>query len=460
MKPTIGWFCESLHAAAPGLISGMELGPISIDTRTIQAGDTFWALVSQRDGHDFIPVAFDRGAKSAVVSTAWLRSDLSAPYRGRVIAVEDTSAALTTAASMWRALLPCPVLGITGTNGKTSTKDCILHIVRESLVAVGTGGNYNNEIGVPLTLLSIPSNAGLAVVEMGASHPGDISYLCNIANPTMGLVTSIGRAHLEGFGSPEAIAATKGELYDYLSTGGLAFVPCDDALCVAESAMCRNRIGYGFDRMSRSWTGEFHLGEDLRFDELGRAQFRFDGQPIALSIPGRPAALSALAALTVAAQLGVAPAAAQSAVHGWTATRGRTSIQALGKIVLMDDSYNANPTSMRAALETLCHLAGRRRVAVLGDMNELGSYAEDEHRKLGETVAHLGIQSAVFLGRYASVAAEAAQGAMTEVHAYPTYDELDAELPDLIRDGDAVLVKGSRSMKLERAIETLKRVFA
>lgn len=460
MKPTIAWFSKNLTGVSSALNAAMDLGPISIDTRTLREGDTFWALKSQRDGHDFVAAAFERGAKAAVVNLEWRNSEAAAPFRDRLIGVPDSLSALTQAAELWRHAFPCPVLGITGTNGKTSTKDFILHLLAGHLKAIGTQGNFNNEIGVPLTLLSIPANADLAIIEMGASHPGDIAYLCGIARPTHGLVTSIGRAHLEGFGSPEAIAATKGELYHEIAETGIAFVPADDAQCVDQAAMCRNKIGYGFGSLPGRGFREVYSGNQLTFDGFGRAQFEFAGLTMKLSVPGRPAALSALAALAVASHFGIDPQQCQMAVGSWQATRGRTEIQFVGNILLMDDSYNANPSSMRAALETLSHLTGKRHIAILGDMNELGAYADAEHRSLGQELSEFGITAGIFVGAYAGLAAEAAVRSKVMAVSFKGFEEFSAELPHLIQDGDAVLVKGSRSMKLERVVEMLKRIFA
>ena len=186
-----------------------ELGPISIDTRTLARGDTFWALKGERDGHDFVTDAFAKGAKAAVVNQSWLNVARAPAIREKLITVADTKFALTEAGRAWRAALNCPVIGITGTNGKTSTKDLILKLLSLRYAATGTQGNLNNEIGVPLTLLAVPGESQVLVVEMGASHVGEVADLCRISRPTHGLVTSIGKAHLAGFGDLEGVVKTK-----------------------------------------------------------------------------------------------------------------------------------------------------------------------------------------------------------------------------------------------------------
>ncbi len=457
--PTVGWLCQTLDGEHAALAPELPLGPIAIDTRTLTSGDTFWALPGGNDGHSYVAAAFAKGAKAAVVKTEWFQSELAAPFRPRLIVVPDTHTALTKAAVAWRACWTFPVLGITGTNGKTSTKDLLLHLLEDRVKATGTQGNFNNEIGVPLTLLATPLDIELAVVEMGASHAGDIAYLCNLARPTHGLVTSIGRAHLLGFGDLETVARTKGELYDAVAVAGTALVPTDDALCVTEAAACRTRIGYGFQPPPASWDGAFHAGETLAYNDAGQARFCFHGTEFALGVPGWPAALSALAALTVAHTLGIETRACREAVLSWNGVHGRLEVIAVGKATLVDDSYNANPTSMRAALETLSLLKSARRVAILGDMNELGAHADAEHRSLGRDTANYQVALALFVGEHAPLAAEAAQAAGIEAQAFRTYEELAPALAAYLRDGDAILVKGSRSMRLERAARDVKEIF-
>jgi UDP-N-acetylmuramoyl-tripeptide--D-alanyl-D-alanine ligase len=458
--PTIGWFSKTIGAPSPSLLSNLSLGPISIDTRTLTEGDTFWAIKSARDGHSFVSEAFSRGAKAAVVEKAWAETEAAASFQDRLIGVENTRDALRAAAEAWRMTFGFPVIGITGTNGKTSTKDLIVRVLSQKFDAHGTPGNFNNEIGVPLTLLGTSAGSDIALIEMGASHGGEIFDLCQICKPTHGLVTSIGRAHLAGFGNIEVVAQTKGALYDYVATSGVAFVPTDDDLCRAESALNRRKIGYGFNKQPLDWIAEFHRGESLTFDSDGCGHFQLEGTEITLSIPGRPAALSALAALTVAQSFGLLPHECTEAIRSWQGVPGRVVILHLGEITVMDDSYNANPMSMRAALETLSFLPAKRRVAILGDMNELGNDAETDHLALGRDVKLYGIGSAVFVGDFADVAATESRSQGTESIAFADFETLDKELPSLIKAGDAVLIKGSRSMRLERVMQKLKTLFA
>ena len=458
--PTIGWLRGVLAADASALSRDLPLGPISIDTRTLLAGDTFWAIRARRDGHDFVSEAFARGAKAAVVSSEWKRSAEATPYLERLIGVSDTREALRRAATEWRTAWRFPVIGVTGSNGKTSTKELIALLLAVHMRTGSTQGNLNNDIGVPLTLLAISSDSEAAVVEMGASHAGEIADLCGICRPTHGLVTSVGRAHLEGFDSLEAVARTKGELYDFVAESGTAFVPTDDELCQAESREARHRVGYGFHPRPSDWSAEFHAGTNLCFDSLAQASFEFHRTTIQLGSAGRPAALSALAALTVAFTFNIAPEECVPVIAGWQGFRSRGEVIHTSRIVILDDSYNANPTSMRAALETLSLLRAERRVAILGDMNELGMSAEHEHRELGRELKPYGVDAAILIGEMAALAAGEARAAGLDVQTYPSFDAMGPQWLDSLRAGDAVLVKGSRSARLERVVEELKRSFA
>lgn len=458
--PTVGWLCEVLGAAPPALDPKTLLGPISIDSRSLKPGETFWALRGTRDGHEFVLDAFAKGAKLEIVNRDWWELNQSRVQGHPVIHVTDTRAALTQAGRMWRKRFSFPVIGITGTNGKTSTKDLMLRLLVLRYKTAGTKGNLNNELGVPLTLLDIPADRDMAVVEMGANHAGEIRQLCEISRPTHGLVTSIGKAHLDGFGNLATLAHAKGELYDAVAEDGVAFVPTDDELCRSEAAGNRRKIGYGFLPRPKGWSDEFHGGENLRYDDRGCASFQFDGTDIALSIPGKPPAISAIAALTVGNHFGITAEEARHAVRTWPGMHGRMNIFTVGGVTVMDDSYNANPPSMEAALETLSYLRGKRRIAILGDMNELGEFAEDEHRKLGETVAQSKVDQAIFLGPLSKHAAESASRSGVKTVYFADCDSLEPELSKLIREGDVVLIKGSRGMKLERVAEHLKKFLA
>ncbi|MDD5087781.1 MAG: UDP-N-acetylmuramoyl-tripeptide--D-alanyl-D-alanine ligase [bacterium] len=458
--PSIGWLCDTLNADAPEVSLATPLNPISIDTRTLVPGDTFWALKSNRDGHDFVPEAFRHGAQAAIVDAAWKRSAAVASFRDRLIGIADATAALAVAAKAWRETCSFPILGITGSNGKTSTKELILRLLSVRFRTGGTRGNLNNHLGVPLTLLALSRDLDAAVVEMGASFPGEIGMLCDWCRPTLGLVTSISGAHLEGFGTLETVAETKGQLYDFVAESGTAFVPTDDALCVHESSDCRKKIGYGFQPPPSHWMGTHYRGGPPTFDSMGRGEFVFQDQSIVVATPGRAAALTALAGLTAACEWGIPTGDAARIISEPSSTRGRLTVVKAGSIVILDDSYNANPASMKAALDTLTLVQAQRRVAILGDMCELGASAEDEHRRLGDDVARAGIREAIFIGDLSRIAANQASAAGVSTQWFRDAGGCETALPKLIFAGDAVLIKASRALALERIVETLKQVFA
>lgn len=458
--PTIEWLCSVLDADIPNVSRDAPLNPISIDTRTLEPGDTFWSLKSNRDGHDFVKEAFRRGARAAVVNIEWKRTQAAESFAGRLIGVGDTMSALAKAGKAWRESCSFPVIGITGSNGKTSTKDLIVRLLSIRHRTGGTRRNLNNQLGVPLTLLALPRDLDAAVIEMGASFPGEIGILCELCRPTHGLVTSISGAHLEGFGNLESVAETKGQLYDFVAKTGKAFVPTDDELCVLQSAECYTKVGYAFHAPPSSWKGKFSGGSSLTFDGMGRGKFIFQNQTITMATPGRAPALTTLAGLTVAQEFDVSLAECAEVIARHSGTRGRLDVVHAGEIVVLDDSYNANPASMRAALDTLTLIQAKRRVAILGDMCELGDFAEAEHRKLGDAVAGAGITTAIFIGELSHLAAQQARAAGVAAHWFRDVGECDAALAGIIVSGDAVLVKASRALALETVVEKLKRVFA
>jgi UDP-N-acetylmuramoyl-tripeptide--D-alanyl-D-alanine ligase len=453
ISPTLGWLARILDVDLYLLDPDLVLGPISIDTRTLQQGDTFWALSATRNGHEFVHEAIAAGAKIAVVNAEWSKSPQAAPFKNKLIAVSDTRQALIEAGKSWRTLFPFPVIGITGSNGKTSTKDLVLRLLSLKYPTAGTKGNLNNELGVPLTLLDIPLGTQIAVVEMGASNVNEIGMLCEICKPTHGLVTSIGKAHLEGFGSLSALAETKGELYDFVSESGTAFVPTDDRYCVSESSDCRSKIGFGFKDNPADWKGVYHHGENLRFDNLGMGHFLLQGIEINLGIAGRPPAISALAALAVAQEFGLSVVECRDAIREWHGVKGRTEILHLGGITVINDSYNSNPVSVRAALELLTMLPATRRIAMLGDMNELGDVAVSEHEQLGFDLADYAISKAILVGSLSQASFKAALSRGIDAVHYSSYEELEPHLTNLYQEGDVVLIKASRTMKLERVVQ-------
>jgi len=420
----------------------------SIDTRTLAPGALFVALRAERDGHDFVLDALDRGAVGALVSR---------PVEGAgLVLVDDTAAALSALGSAARdRLAGVPVVGITGSTGKTSTKD----LTAAALAAAGPVGaspvSFNNEIGVPLTLLSAPDGAAAVVAEMGARGIGHIATLCAVARPAIGVITNIGMAHAEFFGSREEVARGKGELLEALPAAGHAVLCADDDMTPglrARTAAAVLTAGFG--------PGADVRVRDLRVDEELRPAFRLDtpwGPAEVAPLPVRGAHQAGNAALAVAVA-GVAGVALDAAVAGLAAAVGSPWRMELGRspagVAVLNDAYNANPTSMAAALDALASLGGAgRRFAVLGPMAELGPHSAAEHERLAKLVAAAEVQLLVTVG--APDLARHALDAGTEAVAVDGAEAAVAALAPRLRRGDAVLVKASRVSGLERVARAL-----
>ena len=465
-------------AEIAGLVGGQLLGgdpgtvvsSYSIDTRTLRPGALFVALRAERDGHDFVGDALDRGASGALVSRLVQGIGL--------VLVDDTAAALTALGRAARDRLGRPssagggvppVVGITGSTGKTSTKD----LTAAALAPAGPVGaspvSFNNEIGVPLTLLSAPDGAVAVVVEMGARGIGHIATLAAVARPTIGVITNIGMAHAEFFGSREEVALGKGELVEALPAGGHAVLNADDDMTPG----LRARTG------AAVLTAGTSAGADVRFsavqldDEL-RPAFHLDTPWGSADVPPLPVrgahqAANAAFAVAVAGVVGLGLADALAGLAGATGSPLRMDLRrSPAGLIVLNDSYNANPTSMAAAVDSLAGLGAGRRFAVLGRMAELGPHATPEHHRLGKLVAAAGVETLVVVagapqpggpgGVSSPELAALADGARENgvealVVAHPE-EAVDALTPRL-RPGDAVLVKASRVAGLERVAAAL-----
>lgn len=453
-RPTVGWLNALLHACA----SLQEAHPlrIGIDSRKISPGDVFWALKGNRDGHEFVETAFDDGAIAAVVNRDYASDS---KFNDRLLRVDDTLDALTFAARAWRGELAGLVIGITGSVGKTTAKDYVRAAFAQSRKVNATEGNFNNEIGVPLTLLGTSSDTDVLICEMGAARVGDIAHLCSIVNPRWGLVTAIADAHMVSFGSRENVARTKRELYDHVASDGIAFVPIADERCVQASLECRTRIGFGFENPSAYWESSYVQGKGLVFDEFAQASFHVLGEHISLSIPGRPAAQAALAAMSIATYHGVTPSDAALGISQAVPTKGRATVRKFGRVTVIDDSYNASPTSMRSALETLSLRQGTRKVVVLGDMLELGEISDVSHREVISDLDRAGVSLAILVGpRFSNVAASSFTRSRLLI--YPSVEDALPNLLQLVRPDDLVLVKASRGMALDKVVSKLDEVFS
>ncbi|HUO82682.1 MAG TPA: UDP-N-acetylmuramoyl-tripeptide--D-alanyl-D-alanine ligase [Gammaproteobacteria bacterium] len=419
---------------------------VSTDTRALQRDQLFVALQGPSfDGHEFVAEAARRGAAGAVVSR--LQSSALAQ-----VEVADTRAALGKLAHAWRLQFDIPLIAVTGSNGKTTVKEMIAAILRRAGPALATRGNLNNDIGVPLTLLELRASHRAAIVEMGASHSGEIGYLTRIAAPGVGVVTNAGAAHLEGFGSTDDVARAKGELFAGLPPGAVAVINADDPYCEIwkQSAGRRRIVTFGLmhDADMRADAIEQRLGPDgarLAFDlHMPEARCRIE-----LSLAGRHNVMNAVAAAAAARAAGAALTDIQAGLAAVRQVPGRLQLRpGIGGARILDDTYNANPCSLAAALNYLTGLEGRAWV-VLGDMRELGAKAASQHAEMGALAARLGVERLYGVGPLSRHAVEAfgAGGAW-----FATTGELTERLEADLGPGVNLLVKASRGMRLERVI--------
>lgn len=433
-------------------------GAVTTDSRSIRGGELFFALKGENfDGNDFALKALDAGASRAVVTEGSVPDKTAdEEYASRIIAVPDTLKALQDLARYHRSMTfvdgkPLTVIGLTGTNGKTTTKELIKAVLSVRYNVTATEGNLNNNIGVPLTLLKINSSTQIAVVEMGASHPGDIRELVSIALPNYGLITNVGKAHLQGFGSFEGVMKTKGELYDYIQrTADRVFLNVDNPyLCrMASQRPDLLTIPYGVE-----YEGVSVLPVDAGHPYL-RMLFPSCSLELNTHLVGAYNADNVMAALAVGRQFGVALEEAAAAIAAYEPSNSRSQMVRTGSNVVIVDAYNANPTSMNAALDNMQALSAEHKVAMLGDMLELGKDSVKEHQAIVKKSA--GIFPEVYLvGPEFGKALEGCEEGTCAFHHFNTSEDLLMWLKsNPLRDA-AVLVKGSRGMRMEKVLPAL-----
>jgi UDP-N-acetylmuramoyl-tripeptide--D-alanyl-D-alanine ligase len=442
-----------------------EVRGVSTDTRQLAPGACFVALAGERfDAHDFLEPARAAGAACAVVSEGWLAAVAAGKRPGApavlpLLAVKDTLAALGLLARLHRRRFDIPVAAVTGSNGKTTTREMLGLILRTRGPALKTEGNLNNEVGVPLTLLQLAAEHRRAVVEMGMNHAGEIARLAAIVEPQLGVVTGAGPGHVEHFGSVDGVADAKAELYFALPANGVAVANADDPRMLRRAqASGRSLITFATGRGQRGDVVVLevlaHGPEGLRFT-LGLGQKEVE---VTLPLVGLHNATNAAAAAAAAMALGFTDREIAEGLRAVQPVGRRLRVERLPSgVTLIDDCYNANPASMTAALRTLSDLttAGGRPVAVLGDMLELGPLEEASHRALGEEVARAARHLAAF-GPRSRLTAEAARAAGL-ADAFHTEDmaALVAHVKAQLAPGDVLLVKGSRGNRLERLVDAL-----
>jgi UDP-N-acetylmuramoyl-tripeptide--D-alanyl-D-alanine ligase len=426
---------------------------ISTDTRTLLRGQVFVALRGDKfDGHAHVEAAFSAGASAAVVERG--NDVIGGTYAGPLMAVDSPVAAMGRLAAQYRKRFDIPVVAVVGSMGKTTVKEMISAVLGRRLNVMSTPNNENNEIGVPRSILGLTPEHDAAVIEMGARHVGDIAYLCRIAQPTIGVLLNIGAAHLEVFGTVERVAKAKGELLDFIADESyVALVNADDCVIAGEAMRTKGRLlGFG-------WTREGHFsGEGLVLDQEGCGHFSLQNTSFHLRVPGRHNAHNALSAIAVADQCGLSMAEAASALADFKSVHMRSEILLKAGIRVINDCYNANPASVRAALDLMAELpVDGKRIAVLGDMLELGDQAGALHEEVGRYAADL-VDVVLATGPLSEQTVKGARaiGIKPDCAEYfHDRDSLTRQLKSIVRPGDLVLVKASRGMELEHVVAAL-----
>ena len=417
------------------------VGGIATDSRECRSGDMYIAITGERvDGHDFIDNAVKNGAIAVLVA----RPIETEAYQALV---NDPIEAIGAVAARWRSQFDIPVIAITGSNGKTSTKELLRHIFNAQFAVHATEGNYNTSIGLPLTLFQMMQAHSISILEMGANQPGDIGDLCSIAHPTHGLITNIAPAHLEGFGSIAEVAHTKAALFGAMSDKGTAFVNLTDPR-IAEMAQPKNSITFGL-------TAECDYPADIHTEPDGTLSLTVAAEDIYTGSSNFSFAKNIIACAAIANTLNVPWNLFRDRVASFQPPQGRCAIKNFKNMTIIDDTYNANLESTIAAIDYLTGFSGNgRRILVFGDMFELGDQSQDQHTKVGQKCVSADLDLVYTVGAE-TIATDAIMVDGPEHVHFDSKEELEAALQKVVKDGDKILVKGSRGMAMETIIDAL-----
>jgi UDP-N-acetylmuramoyl-tripeptide--D-alanyl-D-alanine ligase len=434
------------------------LSGVSTDSRTTKPGDCFFAIQGENfDGHDYIAAAFAKGAVCAVVNEKSKIKNQKSKFGYCLLKVDDTIKALGDFARYYRRQCGFKVVAITGSVGKTITRQIAYHVLSQHYRVAQSPKNYNNNIGLPLTLLGTDPQDQIVIAELGTNHPGEIAYLTGIALPDVAVVTNVQPAHLEGFGSLEAISKEKLSIAESLKPDGVLIINADT---VPRPTNARHRVV----TFGRSADYDYQA-RNITLDGA-KSSFSINDTQICLPVPGPGNVENALAAWAICSQFGLTATDFARAVETLTSVPMRAEVLQIGTLTMINDCYNANPASMKNALQILAGLdqAGkRRRVFICGYMAELGKYAEKLHAELGTHIAQARVQALLAVGKFANITAEAAKKAATynlQAECFQDAFEVCNRLHEFVRDDDIILVKGSRAAKLETVTERLKGLSA
>ncbi len=424
-----------------------EFTGVSIDSRTVKEGDLYIAIKGDNfDGHDFAQSAVENGAVAVMCHKD---IDCDCP----LIRVEDTQEAFLAFASWFRQQFDILVVGLTGSVGKTTTKEMIAAVLASEKNTLKTEGNLNNSIGVPRTLMRLDNTVEAAVVEMGMDHKGQISVLTNCVKPDAAVITNIGVSHIENLGSREGILSAKIEILEGLKEGGKVFLNGDDPYLMSVEINDRPVICYGVNNSSADYRAVNIVtsGDKTEFD----VAYGNSSCHIILPAIGLHNVYNAVAAFAVGVEHGIASDNAAKGLNGYIPSGMRQRIKTVGGITFIEDCYNASPDSVRAAINTLSSIEAKRKIAVLGDMLELGSISEEAHKKSGKYAAKKGIDAVFTLGKRSECTAEKAKELGLIAESFSEHKSLAEKLYGFVEPGDAVVFKASRAMKLEEVINQL-----
>ncbi len=457
----VGQVARAIGSQVDDAIAARLVRRVNTDSRLVEHGDLFVAIRGKRfDGHRFIPQAVARGATACIADGRWGKSAAPNANETPCLIVDDTVTAMGGLASYYRRdviTAHTTVVGITGSNGKTTTKYMLDHVLQASLLGRASPKSFNNAIGVPLTLLSSDREDRYLIVEIGTSAPGEVAALAAMTEPDVAVITSVGEAHLEGLRGIDEVAIEKTSLLDHVRPGGLGVVNVDAP--ATRSALNRSSnlrlVTYGADPSAARRVMPIAA-------DLSRTIFELDGRyRIELPMPGPHHAANATAVFLVARWFGLDPAVIIERLRSFVPPVGRTRRIDLGGVTLIDDAYNANPASMAAAIDALRCETNRRRVFVMGDMLEMGTDAAAWHRRIARAVVDARVEVLVAVGSASCDAARAViePGGRTEVVCCADTNAACEIVPEFVRSGDVVWIKGSRAIGLDRLVERLRVTF-
>jgi UDP-N-acetylmuramoyl-tripeptide--D-alanyl-D-alanine ligase len=429
----------------------------SIDSRTMHVGELFFAIRGERlDGHDYVEAALNAGAVAAVIS-----NDQVARFavKSRLIAVEDTTLALQQLGAAVRRIWGKKLIGVTGSAGKTTTKECVAHVLASQLRVHKSVGNLNNHWGMPLQLLKLEPEHDIAVIEMGMNHAGEIRALADLAKPDIGIVTNVGAVHLENFDSIRGVARAKYELIESLPAGGMAVLNADDEYVSQFGRNFRGKvITFGLEKAAdvRAENVSLQGEHGTRFDVVGQG-FR---ERARLPLVGKHNILNACAAVAVAVEQGIVPSLAVASLATIAPADKRGEVLHLNGATVINDCYNSNPKALKSMVDALASIEAKRRIVVAGEMLELGPLAAELHRECGRYMAEHGVQLVLGVRGNAKSLVEGAREGGAQAEFVATPEEAGEWLAKELKKDDAVLVKASRGVRLERAFEILKSKLA